>query len=71
MSRQMNENEGIKGFFDKHLFTLIIGGALVYSNFTSANSVTSTEVVEVKRRLGVIEDDVRYLRNRAIERDAK
>ncbi len=71
MNRQTNDSEGMKGFLDRHLFTLIVGAAMIYSNFSSANSSTSTEVTEIKRRVGVIEDDVRYLRNRAIEGDSK
>jgi hypothetical protein len=71
MNEPKNEGGWLYRFIDRNLLTLLLGAAIIYSQAQSADATTATEVTEIKRRVGAIEDDVRYLRNRAIEGDGK
>jgi hypothetical protein len=51
----MNERGGVIGFFDKHLFTLVIGAALVYSNVQSAEATSTVNIDGLKGRIERLE----------------
>jgi hypothetical protein len=65
MRKSENEGSGIAAFIDRHLFSILIGLAWVFSDFNSNEAVTVEKFRAIDQSLNDLKSELRTMRERA------